>query len=87
MKHNRKHIKAALISGLGYGLGFVISVVLIKLVFDSGLLDSVANLVEARHLLIGIIVLFLTVILGGALAGADERFAVAGAGASPIGAA
>ncbi len=44
MNNYKKHLKAALISGLGYGFGFVIGIVLIKLIFDSGLLDSVADL-------------------------------------------
>jgi hypothetical protein len=41
MNNSRKHLKAALIVALGYGLSFVIGVVIINLVFDSGLLDSV----------------------------------------------
>ncbi len=70
MDNSRKHLKAALIVALGYGLGFVIGVVLINLVFDSGLLDSVANLFEDQHLLMGLIILIAVVFLGGAIAGA-----------------
>ncbi|MCK4727177.1 MAG: hypothetical protein KAT29_15295, partial [Anaerolineales bacterium] len=70
MNNYRKHLKAALIGALGYGLGFVIGVVLIKLVFDSGLLDTVADLFNQQHLLAGLIILFAVVILGGAIAGA-----------------
>lgn len=39
MKNYQKYLKAMLIPALGYGLGFVIGVVVIKLIFDSGLLD------------------------------------------------
>jgi phosphatidylserine/phosphatidylglycerophosphate/cardiolipin synthase-like enzyme len=67
--NHRKHLKAALISGSGYGLGFIIGVVLIKLIFDSGLLDSVSDLFAAQHLTIGLIILFLVVTLGGGFAG------------------
>ena len=70
MNNSRKHIKAALIVALGYGLGFVIGVVVINLIFDSGLLDSVANLFEDQHLLVGLLILFTVVLLGGAIAGA-----------------
>ena len=35
MNNYRKHLKTALIGALGYGLGFVIGVVLIKLIFNS----------------------------------------------------
>ena len=70
MNNYRKHLKAALIVALGYGLGFVIGVVLINLVFDSGLLDSVANLFDKQHLVAGLIVLFTVVFLGGAVTGA-----------------
>ena len=70
MKKVSKHIKPALITALGYGLGFVIGAMLIKLIFASGLLDSVANLFENQHLTIGIIILFIVIILGGAVAGA-----------------
>ncbi len=69
MRNNQKVLKATLIPALGYGLGFVMSVVIIKLIFDSGLLDSVANLFENQHLTAGIIILFLVVLFGGALAG------------------
>jgi len=70
MNNYRKHLKAALIVALGYGLGFVVGVVLINLVFDSGLLDSVADLFDKQHLVAGLIVLFTVVVLGGAIAGA-----------------
>lgn len=70
MNNYRKHLKAALIVALGYGLGFVIGVVLINLVFDSGLLDSIRNLFDKQHLVAGLIVLFTVVVLGGAVAGA-----------------
>ena len=70
MKKNQKLLKSLLIPALGYGLGFVIGVVIINVIFDSGLLDSVANLFENQHLTSGLIILFLVVILGGALAGA-----------------
>ena len=70
MKNHRKHLRAGLITGLGYGLGFVVGILVIKLIFDSGLLDSVADLFENQHLAVGILILFLVVVLGGALAGA-----------------
>ncbi len=70
MQTRSKHLKAGLITGLGYGLGFVIGVVLIKLIFDSGFLDSIADLWAAQHLITGLVILFLVVILGGAVAGA-----------------
>lgn len=77
MKNDRKHLKAALISGLGYGLGFVFGVVLIKLIFASGFLDSIADLFAAQHLFTGIIILFLVVIFSGAVAGAIGGFGLA----------
>ncbi|TET29600.1 MAG: hypothetical protein E3J69_13195 [Anaerolineales bacterium] len=70
MNNYRKHLKAALIVALGYGLGVVIGVVIINLVFDSGLLDSVVNLFDKQHLIAGLIVVFAVVVLGGAIAGA-----------------
>ena len=73
MNNYQKHLKAALLVALGYGLGFVIGVVLINLVFDSGLLDFVANLFDKQHLVAGLIVLFTVVFLGGAVAGAAAR--------------
>jgi len=69
MKNHRNILKATLIPALGYGLGLVIGVVLISLIFDSGLLDSVADLFANQHLTVGIIILFLVLIFGGAIAG------------------
>jgi len=57
MNNYQKHFKAALITALGYGLGFVIGIVVIGLVFRSGLLDSVADLFEHQHLTVGIMVI------------------------------
>lgn len=70
MQKMSKHLKASLITALGYGLGFIVGVVLISLIFDSGLLDSVAEKFATQHLVTGIIILFLVVVLGGAVAGA-----------------
>ncbi len=74
MQNISKHLKASFITALGYGLGFVVGVVLINIIFDSGLLDSVADLFETQHLTTGIIILFVVVILGGAVAGAIGGF-------------
>jgi hypothetical protein len=70
MKNNRKHLIASLKTALGYGLGFVVGVTVIKLTLDSGLLNSVADLFENQHLTAGIILLFVVIFIGGALAGA-----------------
>jgi len=70
MNNYRKHLRAALISALGYGLGFVFGVMFIKLVLDLGFLESIANFFENQRLFIGLLILFSVVVLGGVLAGA-----------------
>ena len=70
MNKYRKHLKAALITGLGYGLGFVIGIIFIELVLSIGLLESIANDFENQRLYVGLFILFSVVVLGGALAGA-----------------
>lgn len=69
MNEYRKHLKAALITGLGYGMGFVVGVILIELVFDVGLLESIADDFESQRLYVGLFILFSAIVLGGALAG------------------
>ena len=69
MNEHRKHLKAALITGFGYGLGFVIGVILIELVLDIGLLESIADDFENQRLYVGLFILFSAIVLGGALAG------------------
>ena len=76
MDQNRKHLRPAFISALGYGLGFVISVVIIRLILQIGFLESISQTFEDQHLLLGLLILFSVIFLGGALAGAIGGFAL-----------
>ena len=65
MKKYRDHLKASLITALGYGLGFVLGVVVIRLVLNLGFLRITASYFENQHLVFGLLILFSVVILCG----------------------
>ncbi len=76
MDKYRIHIRPAFLSTLGYGLGFVAGVVLIRLILQIGFLESISQTLEDQHLLLGLLILFSVIFLGGALAGAIGGFAL-----------
>jgi len=76
MGQNRKHLRPALLSALGYGLGFVAGVVIIRLILRIGFLESISQTLEDQHLLLGLLILFSVIFLGGALAGTIGGFAL-----------
>jgi len=57
-------LKTALITGLGDGLGFVIGVILIELVLDIGLLESITGDFEPQRLYGGLFILFSAIVFG-----------------------
>ncbi|MFN2150680.1 MAG: phospholipase D-like domain-containing protein [Anaerolineales bacterium] len=69
MRNYRNHLKASLIAALGYGLGFAVAVIIIRLVLRLGFLKTAASYFENQHLVFGLLILFSVVILGGSLAG------------------
>ncbi len=74
MDKYRIHIRAALLSALGYGLGFIAAVVVIRLILRIGFLESISQTLEDQHLLLGLLILFSVIFLGGALAGVIGGF-------------
>jgi len=74
MDKYRNHIRPAFLSALGYGLGFVVGVVTIRLILRIGFLETVSQIFENQHLVIGLLILFSVIFLGGALAGAMGGF-------------
>jgi len=76
MNKYRMHIRPAFLSALGYGLGFVAGVVVIQLILQIGFLESISQTLEDQHLLLGLLILFSVIFLGGALAGAIGGFAL-----------
>jgi len=76
MNKYRKHIRPALLSALGYGLGFVAGVIAIQLILKIGFLRSIGSQFESQHLVLGLLALFIVIFLGGALAGAIGGFAL-----------
>jgi len=76
MDQNRKHLRPASLSALGYGVGFVAGVVIIRLFLQIRFLESINQTLEDQHLLLGLLILFSVIFLGGALAGAIGGFAM-----------
>ena len=76
MDKYRSHLRPALLSALGYGVGFVLGVVVIQLILKIGFLRSIGSQFEAQHLWLGLLILFSVIFLGGALAGAIGGFAL-----------
>ena len=76
MDKYRIHMRPAFLSALGYGLGFVAGVVVIQLILKIGFLESISQILEDQHLLLGLLILFSVIFLGGALAGAIGGFAL-----------
>jgi len=76
MDKYRKYFRPAFLSALGYGLGFVVGVVVIQLILRIGFLESISQTLEDQHLFIGLLILFSGIFLGGALAGAIGGFAL-----------
>jgi len=74
MDKYRIHIRPAFLSALGYGLGFVTGVVVIRLILQIGFLESISSQFETQHLVLGLLILFSVIFLGGALAGAIGGF-------------
>jgi len=70
MDKYRIHIRPAFLSALGYGLGFVAGVVIVRLILRIGFLESISQTLEDQHLLFGLLILFSVIFLGGLLAGA-----------------
>ena len=76
MDKYRKFLRPALLSALGYGLGFVAGVVVIQLLLKIGFLRSIGSKFETQHFWLGLLILFIVIFLGGALAGAIGGFAL-----------
>jgi len=76
MDKYRKYFRPAFLSALGYGLGFVAGVVVIRLILRIGFLESVSQILEDQHLFLGLLILFSAIFLGGALAGAIGGFSL-----------
>jgi len=76
MDKYRAHLLPALLSALGYGVAFVLGVVVIQLVLKIGFLRSIGSQFESQHLVLGLLTLFIVIFLGGALAGAIGGFAL-----------
>ena len=76
MDKYRIHIRPAFLSALGYGLGFVAGVLVIRIILQIGFMESISQTLEDQHLLLGLLILFSVIFLGGALAGAIGGFAL-----------
>jgi len=76
MDKYRKYFRPAFLSALGYGLGFVVGVVVIQLILRIGFLESIGRNFQNQHLVLGLLILFSVIFLGGALAGAIGGFAL-----------
>jgi len=76
MDKYRTHIRPAFLSALGYGLGFIAGVLIIRFILQIGFRESISRTLEDQHLLIGLLILFSVIFLGGALAGSIGGFAL-----------
>ena len=70
MDNLNKHLRNALIGALGFGLGLVIVSGLSTLIFRSGTLEPVRDLVEGQRFTMGLVLAFAVVALGGCVWGA-----------------
>ena len=65
----KDHLRSALISGLGFGAGFVLGAFLTDLIFTSNVLDTALDLFQGGRLFIGLALTLVVTGLGGAISG------------------
>ncbi len=83
MQNFKHHLRGAFICAAGYGTGFVLGSLLSYLLFISGLADLLLNYFTTGRLVIGLLLVLVTIGIGGAVTGAIGGAALSLAHQSP----